>query len=206
MINEWYEYAISLKKRAINGIDGIYNFKKSLGFVGYLILIFLSLPLLKHNIWYWLILAIVYSLSLFCNSKENDNYAKMLFDIGITLAVMGLESLSVAFMVGGDIKYIIFFTILSIASYELVVFAKVKCKRFSYPIKNDKKRGVLLYAPGPLFILALTNLSGHSLRRYGTPLIIYLVFSSISILIFTISTAFFQKYIIYKCIKNNDNS
>ena len=125
MRQEWYEYAISIKKRTDNKL------KKASGFVTYLILAVFSLPLLKQNVWCWLLLTLSYCLLLLCISKEKDNYAKALCDIAITIAIIGLELLSMIYISGTNIITAIICTIIAIAFYEISVYIKIRKRKYS---------------------------------------------------------------------------
>jgi len=163
----------------------------------YIILIILSLPLLKFNLGHWLMLAISYCLSLIYNSKEKDDYAKALFDIGITLIVIGLETYSMVSIYGTDELATVICTIIGLCFYEILVFVKVKRKAYSTYTGRKLKKGKWFVSSGVLTGCVL----GSSLIRNDRQSLLFFLLSCISAMLLVFAISLFQKYLIYKIVK-----
>lgn len=199
MKQEWYEYAISIKKRTNNKI------KKISDFMIYFVLLFISLPLLIDNIWCWLILTILYCLALLYNSQEKDDYAKALFDIGITFLILGVEISAAVSIFSNNQKYIFVFTIIGIALYEILVLAKVRFRKYSTSTVKTLKKGTG-GSNLALFGVLVGCVLGHSLiSNDKVSLLIFLV-SVVCALFVIFSITILQKYFVYKIIKAKDSS
>ena len=195
MSQEWYEYAISIKKRTDNKL------KKASSFMTYLILVVFSLPLLKYNVWYWLILTISYCLFLFYISKEKDNYAKALCDIAITIIIIGLELLSMISISGTNIIPAIIYTIIGITSYEILVSIKIRKQAYSVYTNEKSKKEKHLVSSGVVIGCGL----GYFLVRKHSPSLLFFLLSLVSAMLFVVAIVFFQRYVIYKIINTQFN-
>lgn len=193
MNQELYQYAISYKnnpKRAAKIAWIIFK---------YVILSLFSIPVFIHNKWHFVILVVSYLLSMLYNSRETDGYAKILFDIGITLVVVEIGFIYINLFYGFNLIFFPLYSIIGLAIYEILVLIKIKLKKYSttqYSTPLEKPKTNWLAGGAALLGLRIGNILFEDIS-----LAILVLLPCCYIAFFAFAISYFQKYVIYKILK-----
>ena len=190
MKQEWYEYAVSIKKRVGDKINGIPILAVAP------ILVVFSIPLMMHNIWAWLIIMASYCVVSIVNHLGKDPYAKFLLDVGSSLGVLGAMILSLIFAINADESYLAFiFTLFAFIFYEIVVLVKIGERKYSSCVIKKSSKGIWLGTSG---VLTGSALGRFLLSRDNNTLFFALLAAVACAVVFVFAISFWQRYIIYK--------
>ena len=190
MKNELYQYAISIEKRS-NG-----RVKPISGFGQYFALLFLSIGMLVTNVFIWIISLMLYGAVIFYKSREEDEYARALFDMGtfLMLICIYIAWIPIHFDFANEVVISI---VISLLLYELWFYLNIKLKKYSSCVKKFKKSPILA-SGGVLTGVGIAN----SIKRNTDNASLSFCLIIISVVFFIFSITFIQRYLIYKILKN----
>lgn len=156
---------------------------------------FFSIAMLVTNALLWIISLAVFVSLIIYERKENDEYGKALFDIGIFFVFLYIYIAWMPLRLG-FIKELVISMIVGVLFYELGVFLNIKLKKYSLCTKKLRKE-TILGTSGVLTGLGIGRFISQNANSDVTSL--GLVF--ISVVFFMFSIACLQRYIFYKILK-----
>ncbi len=203
MKQELYQYSISLKERT----DKVKRTPVVHVCTFFLIGLFALLTIFIINIWVSVFILLSYTLFFIYNRKEKDQYAKLLFDIGLFVFYLSLETSVVFNNIPSFLGLFGIIFPLCLLTYEIKVYIGIKQKKYSFKNKNNNKEkfaaimGSLTVACG-LIGLRLGRSISQNYRDSTWFVGIVIVVAS---LLFVVSISYLQKYIIYKIITRHSD-
>jgi len=216
---EIYEYACPSKRMTREKLNAKKTDKKTRmgdiveSIMLVLIILIFSVPLLIYNTLFFIISSSLYILILLVNCIDKDPYSKLFLNCGASLLYLGTNWSYITFcIVKKDFQYscikeLIIITISLIISYEIMVCINIALKKYTAKLKNKTTSTSSTYTTtatigggfigGMIAKIISPHLSG-SLK-------IWILIITSAILI-AVSIFFFQKYLLYKILKNRKPS